>query len=493
MAVRRGSTLWSAGSDKMCNRRIPSSCISTQQWICVLQSCVVRVKWTFFTKAPRLWLFPAQWRLKQPCIIGFLRQTSCFERRGPANEWYDAVCVLLRPSKSARLWFAKSCLFNQMDRFSEYLLECPSAEVRRLRRAGLESAKCPSKNDYFTTTTTSTITGNQHLLQQYLRITTTTTTTTTATYTITITPRYTITTTTIKNTITGDQHLHQRYPRITTTTTATYTITTTATYIITTTATYIITTTATYIITTTATYIITTTAAYIITTAVTYTITTTSITGDQHLHQQYPRITTTTITAIYTITTNSNINNAFTTNANHNNDDVSNNNNSAITIFTITQLCWHCCVTGFVWRSSWLLGVPSCTRVMITTLSGVLFFLLGAECVREDPGIPRPLLPSGRPMLSLPRRNRSSRDSQRSAVFNTTLSLLPPPPSRLPALFLSTFCGRIYKGFALGWRRREVMEIISDIYCSASCYCCEICQIYFYKSHSMCNTRKNVW
>ncbi|CAH7488181.1 probable ubiquitin carboxyl-terminal hydrolase FAF-X [Phodopus roborovskii] len=50
--------------------------------------------------------------------------------RGPANDWYDALCILLRHSKNVRFWFAHNVLFNVSNRFSEYLLECPSAEVR---------------------------------------------------------------------------------------------------------------------------------------------------------------------------------------------------------------------------------------------------------------------------------------------------------------------------------------------------------------------------
>ena len=52
-----------------------------------------------------------------------------FRLRGPANDWFDAVSVLLRQSKEVRLWFAKSVLFEHSERFSEYLLESPSAEV----------------------------------------------------------------------------------------------------------------------------------------------------------------------------------------------------------------------------------------------------------------------------------------------------------------------------------------------------------------------------
>ncbi|XP_026889035.2 ubiquitin specific peptidase 9 isoform X9 [Electrophorus electricus] len=50
--------------------------------------------------------------------------------RGPASDWYDALCVLLRHSKNVRCWFAQNALFAYANRFSEYLLECPSAEVR---------------------------------------------------------------------------------------------------------------------------------------------------------------------------------------------------------------------------------------------------------------------------------------------------------------------------------------------------------------------------
>ncbi|XP_026874273.2 probable ubiquitin carboxyl-terminal hydrolase FAF-X isoform X1 [Electrophorus electricus] len=50
--------------------------------------------------------------------------------RGPASDWYDALCVLLRHSKTVRCWFAHNFLFAFPQRFSEYLLECPSAEVR---------------------------------------------------------------------------------------------------------------------------------------------------------------------------------------------------------------------------------------------------------------------------------------------------------------------------------------------------------------------------
>uniref|UniRef100_A0A2K5PFG1 ubiquitinyl hydrolase 1 n=1 Tax=Cebus imitator TaxID=2715852 RepID=A0A2K5PFG1_CEBIM len=50
--------------------------------------------------------------------------------RGSASDWYDALCILLCHSKNVRFWFAHNVLFNVSNHFSEYLLECPSAEVR---------------------------------------------------------------------------------------------------------------------------------------------------------------------------------------------------------------------------------------------------------------------------------------------------------------------------------------------------------------------------
>lgn len=50
--------------------------------------------------------------------------------RGLANEWYDALCAHLRNSRNVRNWFAHNVLFAHPHRFCEYLLECPSSEVR---------------------------------------------------------------------------------------------------------------------------------------------------------------------------------------------------------------------------------------------------------------------------------------------------------------------------------------------------------------------------
>ncbi|XP_065644318.1 ubiquitin carboxyl-terminal hydrolase 9X isoform X4 [Hydra vulgaris] len=60
--------------------------------------------------------------------------TVCFHTkkniRGPANEWYETVAVLVRQSPSLRRWFVIEVLLSRPDRIIEYLLECPVAEIR---------------------------------------------------------------------------------------------------------------------------------------------------------------------------------------------------------------------------------------------------------------------------------------------------------------------------------------------------------------------------
>ncbi|CAH1782281.1 unnamed protein product [Owenia fusiformis] len=71
--------------------------------------------------------------------------------RGAANEWYDALSIHLRHSKTVRNWFAHTVLFSHPTRFSEYLLECPSSEVRTafmkiivfLSHFSLQDGTCP--------------------------------------------------------------------------------------------------------------------------------------------------------------------------------------------------------------------------------------------------------------------------------------------------------------------------------------------------------------
>lgn len=50
--------------------------------------------------------------------------------RGPAQEWYELLTLHLRYSKAARAWFCQEALFAHPSRFCEYILECPTAEVR---------------------------------------------------------------------------------------------------------------------------------------------------------------------------------------------------------------------------------------------------------------------------------------------------------------------------------------------------------------------------
>jgi len=50
--------------------------------------------------------------------------------RGSATEWYDALRIHLQCSRSVRSWFAHNVLFAHQERFAEYMLECPTSEVR---------------------------------------------------------------------------------------------------------------------------------------------------------------------------------------------------------------------------------------------------------------------------------------------------------------------------------------------------------------------------
>ncbi|XP_072935903.1 probable ubiquitin carboxyl-terminal hydrolase FAF isoform X3 [Epargyreus clarus] len=49
--------------------------------------------------------------------------------RGPASDWHDILCQHLRCSQAVRAWFATD-LFKHPQRLCDYLLACPSAEVR---------------------------------------------------------------------------------------------------------------------------------------------------------------------------------------------------------------------------------------------------------------------------------------------------------------------------------------------------------------------------
>ncbi|CAG2062769.1 unnamed protein product, partial [Timema podura] len=71
--------------------------------------------------------------------------------RGAATEWYDVLCHHLRSSKPVRSWFAHNMLFKHPHRFCEYLLMCPSTEVRSafmkiivfLAHFSLQDGPCP--------------------------------------------------------------------------------------------------------------------------------------------------------------------------------------------------------------------------------------------------------------------------------------------------------------------------------------------------------------
>ncbi|XP_067231011.1 ubiquitin carboxyl-terminal hydrolase 9X-like isoform X4 [Chanodichthys erythropterus] len=100
--------------------------------------------------------------------------------RGPASDWYDALCILLRYSKNVRSWFAHNVLFAFPTRFSEYLLECPSAEVRGafaklivfIAHFSLQDGPCPAPVTSPGTSTQAcdSVTLSDHLLRAVLNL-----------------------------------------------------------------------------------------------------------------------------------------------------------------------------------------------------------------------------------------------------------------------------------------------------------------------------------
>ncbi|KAL5475916.1 hypothetical protein EMCRGX_G025794 [Ephydatia muelleri] len=52
--------------------------------------------------------------------------------RGPANEWFEALQPYLLYSAKIRRWFVENVFLHHTERFSEYLLESPSVEVRNV-------------------------------------------------------------------------------------------------------------------------------------------------------------------------------------------------------------------------------------------------------------------------------------------------------------------------------------------------------------------------
>uniref|UniRef100_A0A8C1LPE6 USP domain-containing protein n=1 Tax=Cyprinus carpio TaxID=7962 RepID=A0A8C1LPE6_CYPCA len=100
--------------------------------------------------------------------------------RGPAGDWYDALCILLRHSKNVRSWFAHNVLFAFPTRFSEYLLECPSAEVRGafaklvvfIAHFSLQDGPCPAPvtSPGSSTQACDSVTLSDHLLRSVLNL-----------------------------------------------------------------------------------------------------------------------------------------------------------------------------------------------------------------------------------------------------------------------------------------------------------------------------------
>ncbi|XP_064393950.1 probable ubiquitin carboxyl-terminal hydrolase FAF-X [Halichondria panicea] len=52
--------------------------------------------------------------------------------RGPASDWYEAIQPYLMYSMNIRHWFVDTVFLQHKGRFCEYLLECPSVEIRNV-------------------------------------------------------------------------------------------------------------------------------------------------------------------------------------------------------------------------------------------------------------------------------------------------------------------------------------------------------------------------
>lgn len=58
-------------------------------------------------------------------------KSSSSSSSGPASEWTELLTHCIRSSRQARIYFADEVLFKHLNRFQEYLIDCPSADVRQ--------------------------------------------------------------------------------------------------------------------------------------------------------------------------------------------------------------------------------------------------------------------------------------------------------------------------------------------------------------------------
>ena len=61
--------------------------------------------------------------------LATITSKNCLSR-GPANDWFEALHPYLLYSSRIRRWFVDTVFVQHRERFCEYLLESPSAEVK---------------------------------------------------------------------------------------------------------------------------------------------------------------------------------------------------------------------------------------------------------------------------------------------------------------------------------------------------------------------------
>jgi hypothetical protein len=62
------------------------------------------------------------------------KKIELFYFSGPAADWTELISHCVRCSRKARNYLAEEVLFKYPNRFQEYLIDCTSAEVRRMKK-----------------------------------------------------------------------------------------------------------------------------------------------------------------------------------------------------------------------------------------------------------------------------------------------------------------------------------------------------------------------
>lgn len=85
-------------------------------------------------------LFSIGWHTKKILRLVFKKKNKTKQKielfyfSGPAADWTELISHCVRCSRKARNYLAEEVLFKYPNRFQEYLIDCTSAEVRRMKK-----------------------------------------------------------------------------------------------------------------------------------------------------------------------------------------------------------------------------------------------------------------------------------------------------------------------------------------------------------------------